>query len=98
MIDYCIYIVMDIFYDDEFGLVLENVQFDGKFSDIFDGWLFNLGYFLEVMWFIMDLGECWDDQELIWQAIEWVFFMLDYGWDKEVGGLFYFLDCKGYLF
>ncbi|WP_421948113.1 AGE family epimerase/isomerase [Phaeodactylibacter xiamenensis] len=95
-IDHCIHTVMDTFYDDESGLVLENVQPDGKLSDTFDGRLLNPGHALEAMWFIMDLGERRNDQELIRQATERALFMLDYGWDKEAGGLFYFLDRKGY--
>lgn len=95
-IDECIHTVMDTFYDPSTGLVLENVQPDGQLSDTFEGRLLNPGHALEAMWFIMDLGERRGDKQLIDQATERALFMLDYGWDKEEGGLFYFMDRKGY--
>ncbi len=54
--DVCIHEVMDIFYNEEFGLVLENVMTDGKFSDSYEGRLLNPGHAIEAMWFMMDLA------------------------------------------
>jgi len=56
-IDNMINEVMNVFYRPELGLVVENVTFDGKLSDSFDGRLINPGHAIEAMWFIMDLGE-----------------------------------------
>lgn len=43
------------FFDLEIGLMWEVVIFIGEFVDSFEGWLFNLGYGIEVMWFMMDI-------------------------------------------
>ncbi|WP_338868690.1 AGE family epimerase/isomerase [Spirosoma sp. SC4-14] len=88
--------VMEEFYRPELGLILENITPDGSFSDSFEGRLVNPGHGLESMWFIMDLGERAGDQALIRKAVDITLSILDYGWDRQYGGIFYFLDVKGY--
>lgn len=88
--------VMDVFYHPELGVVLENVQPDGSFSDSFEGRVLNPGHAIEAMWFIMDLGKRKNDQSLINKAVDIMFDTLELGWDKEHGGIFYFLDVKGH--
>ncbi|RZK44176.1 MAG: AGE family epimerase/isomerase [Pedobacter sp.] len=88
--------VMDVFYHEESGLILENVGLDGSFSDTFDGRLINPGHVIEAMWFIMDLGVRLNDQILIERATEIALRSLNYGWDNEYGGIFYFMDVKGH--
>lgn len=87
--------VMEVFYQPELGLVLENVHEDGSFSDSFEGRLLNPGHTIEAMWFIMDLGKRLKDETLIKRATNIMLDTLEYGWDKEFGGIFYFLDVKG---
>lgn len=88
--------VMDVFYQPQFGLILENVYQDGSFSNSFEGRLLNPGHAIEAMWFIMDLGKRLNDQSLIDKAVKIILDTVEYGWDKEYGGIFYFLDVKGY--
>jgi len=88
--------VMEVFYHPELGVVLENVQPDGSFSDSFEGRVLNPGHAIEAMWFIMDLGKRRNDQTLIRKAVDIMFDTLEMGWDKENGGIFYFLDVKGH--
>jgi len=88
--------VMDVFYQPKSGVVLENVQPDGSFSDSFEGRVLNPGHAIEAMWFIMDLGKRRNDQSLINKAVNIMFDTLEMGWDKEHGGIFYFLDVKGH--
>lgn len=88
--------VMEVFYQPDTGLTLENVQPDGSFSDSFEGRLLNPGHVIEAMWFIMDLGKRLGDPTLIERACERMLSTLEYGWDQTYGGIFYFLDCKGY--
>ncbi len=95
-IDRCIEEVMQNFYDDESGLTLENVLSDGQLSDTFDGRLLNPGHAIEAMWFIMDLGQKCQDQALIEAAANRALKMLEFGWDEEFGGIFYFMDRKGF--
>lgn len=87
--------VMNKFWNPELGVILEHVNVDGSFSDSFEGRLVNPGHGLEAMWFIMDLAEKNCDDELKKKATEISLKLLDYGWDKKYGGIFYFMDVKG---
>lgn len=88
--------VMDVFYQEDSGLILENVNPDGSFSDSFEGRLLNPGHTIEAMWFIMDLSVRLKRPELAQKAVEIMLRTLKYGWDEQFGGIFYFLDVKGY--
>lgn len=92
----CIHEVMDVFYSDEYGVVLENVAPDGSFSDSFEGRLLNPGHAIEAMWFMMDLAERKGDMKLASKAVDITLRTLENGWDVQYGGIFYFLDVKGY--
>jgi N-acylglucosamine 2-epimerase len=87
--------VMEIFYQPESGLILENVNPDGSFSDSFEGRLLNPGHAIEAMWFIMDLAVRQNNSDLIKKAVDILLRTLKYGWDDKYGGIFYFLDIKG---
>ena len=86
--------VMEVFYQPELGLILENVYEDGSFCDSFEGRLLNPGHAIEAMWFIMDLGKRLNDQPLIEKACDIMLRTIEYGWDTEHDGIFYFLDVK----
>ena len=92
----CIRTVMEEFYDQETGLILESIDASGGLSDSFEGRLVNPGHAIEAMWFIMDLGERLQRPALIGKASEIALHMLDYGWDGEYGGIFYFMDRLGH--
>ena len=64
--------------------------------DNFNGRLLNPGHAIEAMWFIMDLGVRLNRKDLIDKAVKIALSEVNYGWDKENGGIFYFLDRKGY--
>jgi N-acylglucosamine 2-epimerase len=95
-IENCIREVMEVFYNEELGLILENVGPDGRFSDSFEGRLLNPGHAIEAMWFVMDLSVRLKRPELAQKAVKIILRTLQYGWDNQYGGIFYFLDCKGY--
>ena len=88
--------VMTDFLDKERGLMLENVAPDGSYLDCFAGRLINPGHGIEAMWFIMDIAQRRHDTQLINQAIDVVLNILDFAWDSEYGGLYYFMDVEGY--
>lgn len=96
VIENCIHEVMDVFYRPELGIVVENVTTDGQLSDSFDGRLVNPGHAIEAMWFIMDLGKRLNRPELTDKAVKITLKMIEYGWDKEYGGIYYYLDRLGY--
>jgi N-acylglucosamine 2-epimerase len=95
-VDRCIRTVMEEFYDPESGLILESIDASGRLSDSFEGRLVNPGHAIEAMWFIMDLATRQQRPELIKKANEIALHMLDYGWDAEYGGIFYFMDRLGH--
>lgn len=96
-IEICIHEVMDVFLRPELGgIIVENIGADGKLVDCFEGRQVTPGHDIEAMWFIMDLGKRLNRPELIEKAKDTTLTMVEYGWDKEYNGLFYFLDRKGY--
>lgn len=94
-IDTCIHEVMDVFYRPEMGLIVEHLSTDGDLVDCFDGRLLNPGHAIEAMWFVMDLGKRLGRQDLIEKAVMIALNEAEYGWDKEHGGIFYFMDRLG---
>ena len=92
----CVTEIFDLFWDDQRGLILENVSSNGDFSDTFDGRLVNPGHGLEAMWFIMDLGVQLDRKDWIDRAVEMALSIVEKGWDSEQEGIFYFMDVKGH--
>ena len=94
-IDVCLHEVLDVFYRPELGLIVENVSMDGQLVDCHEGRLLNPGHAIEAMWFIMDLGKRLGRQDLIEKAVQIALQEVEYGWDKQYGGIFYFMDRLG---
>ncbi len=93
---YALYEVMEIFYRKDLRVILENVSSDGSFSDTFAGRLTCPGHGLESMWFAMEVGVRNQNRMLVEKAKNIALNIVEYGWDQEFGGIFYFLDVKGY--
>jgi N-acylglucosamine 2-epimerase len=96
LIDEVIYEVMEVFYQPDHGLILENIDENGGLSDCFEGRLLNPGHAIEAMWFVMDLGVRRNDVKLIEKAVEIALQTVEYGWDNKYDGIFYFMDIKGH--
>ena len=95
-LDACVDEVMGTFLKKETGLIYENVNLDGSLNDSFEGRLINPGHGLEAMWFIADIASRRKDVDLMTTSKETVLRLLDYGWDDQYGGIFYFMDAKGH--
>lgn len=95
-IDECLSEVLDVFYHPEYGAMLENVAPDGSMIDCFEGRVINPGHNLEALWFMMNLGIRRNDKALIEKCVRISLDVIELGWDKQYGGIFYFLDRKGY--
>lgn len=95
-IDECLHEVLDVFYQENMGLIVENVSLDGTLSDTFEGRVINPGHSLEAMWFIMDLGVRLNRRDLIDKAVKIALNTIEYGWDKQYGGILYFMDRLGH--
>ncbi len=88
--------VLEQFYRPELGLVLENITVEGEISNSFEGRVLNPGHAIEAMWFIMDVGTSLKRMDMVEKATGIVLQTLEYGWDKEYGGIYYFMDRLGY--
>ncbi|WP_339706662.1 AGE family epimerase/isomerase [uncultured Kriegella sp.] len=95
-LDFSVNEVMGVFLDNDSGLIYENVMQDGSLHDSFDGRLINPGHGIEAMWFMIDIGVRKNNQNLIQKATDTIIRILEYGWDKEFGGIFYFMDAQGH--
>ena len=94
-IDECLHEVLDVFYQPDLGCMLENVSsLDNSRLDCFEGREINPGHDLEALWFIMNLGIRRNNKALINKCVEISLSVIEMGWDKEYGGIFYFLDSK----
>ena len=95
-IETCLHEVLDVFYRPELDMIVECVGKDGQLVDCHEGRLQNPGHAIEAMWFIMDLGKRLGRQDLIDKAVHIALREVEYGWDKEHEGIFYFLDRLGH--
>lgn len=88
--------VMSDFLDRDRGLMYENVALDGSHINSFEGRLINPGHGIEAMWFIMDIANRRNDTKTINQAVDVMLNILNFAWDSEYGGLYYFMDADGH--
>ncbi|MDJ0698079.1 AGE family epimerase/isomerase [Mastigocoleus sp. MO_188.B34] len=87
--------VMGDFLDPERGLMLENVAPDGSQVNSFEGRLINPGHGMEAMWFAIDIAQRSENNNLINRSVDVMLNILNFAWDKEYGGLYYFMDING---
>lgn len=80
---------------EEIQCVMETVGPNGELLDHFDGRTLNPGHAIEGAWFIMLEGKLRADTELIQTGCQMLDWMWERGWDKEHGGILYFVDVKG---
>jgi N-acylglucosamine 2-epimerase len=88
--------IMSNFLNKEHGIIMENIFPDGQLCDSFEGRQINPGHGNESMWFLMDLAVRYNNPKLIKQCEEILIRTTEFGWDKEHGGIYYFLDIKGH--
>jgi len=88
--------VMDLFLDRDRGLLRENASPDGTHVDCFDGRLINPGHGIEALWFIMDIARRDHDRQLVDQTIDVILSTLDFAWDDQCGGIYYFVDVESH--
>lgn len=94
-IEECREAVLGRFLDQDRLLLHEFAFQEGTFPDTFDGRLINPGHGIEALWFLMQIAEGQGDRETIDRAVEILLSVLEFGWDDEYGGIFYFRDAKG---
>jgi len=85
--------VMDLCVDKERLITFENVNPDGSHCDCLDGRVVSPGHGIEAMWFMMAVARRRNDRAMIQRCAEVALSLLDFGWDKKHGGIFYFRDA-----
>jgi N-acylglucosamine 2-epimerase len=76
-------------------VVMEQVGPNGEVYDHFDGRLLNPGHAIEASWFVLREARRRGDSGLARTAIDMLDWMWERGWDREHGGLLYFVDLLG---
>lgn len=87
--------VMTEFVDDSAKVVHENVTPAGGKVDSYEGRQVNPGHGIETMWFIMMAADKMGDKQTVKKACEVSKWCMEFGWDKEYGGIYYFMDKYG---
>ena len=88
--------IINYHYHPELGCTLESVDMDGNPELWYTaGRVVNPGHDIECSWFMMDEANYRGDAELH-KTAEHIFRQaIEAGWDKEYGGLLYFIDAQG---
>ncbi len=87
--------ILNLHVDRKEGLVFDNVAPDGSHPDTFPGRVILPGHALECLWFLISAGDAWGRDDIVAAAIDAIPDMLEFGWDKEYGGFFYYRDALG---
>ena len=87
--------VMSDFVCRDRNIVFENATPDGKHPDSVAGRHVNPGHGIEAMWFIMRAAKKVGDDKTIQRACEVTLSSIDFAWDDEYDGLYYFMDSEG---
>ena len=92
----CIDEIFKYFVKPDMKCLLENVAPDGTARLNFtEGRIVNPGHDIEGVWFILEHAKRTGDTNLIPKAAEIFDWAIEAGWDKEYGGLLYFVDALG---
>ena len=92
----CVDEIFTYFVKPELKCVLENVGPNGEARlDVTEGRIVNPGHDIEGVWFILEHAKRTGDTSLIPKAAQIFDWAIEAGWDKEYGGLLYFIDCLG---
>lgn len=90
-----VYDILKYHYHPELSAVLENVLQDGSHVNNPTGRTINPGHACENAWFLMNAAVYRNDKELIKTALDIFDCAFERGWDKEYGGVLYFVDLDG---
>ena len=89
--------VLSKFWNPNRGLMFENILPDGSFDlDSCEGRMLNPGHVLEAMWFILNyFNQYQPGSPQVAKVAEIIKATLNFGWDREFGGIYYFMDALG---
>lgn len=83
-------------FKEDMKCTLESVGLNGEFmGEVTSGRVVNPGHDIECSWFLMEEANTTGNNELHKNAEKVFNYAIEAGWDKEYGGLLYFIDCLG---
>ena len=93
----CVEKILNYHYHPELKCTLETVGMNGEpQTDTVAGRVVNPGHDIEGSWFLQEQAVYEGNEELTKTAMQIFDYAIEAGWDKEYGGLLYFIDCLGY--
>jgi N-acylglucosamine 2-epimerase len=87
-------IFTNFMHEDEMAL-FETVGLNGERLEGPEGRCVNPGHAIETAWFILEEYQHRKDKKLLENALKILDWSLELGWDKEYGGILYFVDIEG---
>ena len=94
-LDRCLGEVLNNFMNKEKKALLEMINLDGSFLETPEGRTINPGHSIESSWFTMTEAAYRNDKEMLKKALQILDWSLEWGWDKENGGILYFVNVDG---
>ena len=94
MITSCLDTIMNVFVKPEEKALFETVGANGERLNSPEGRFINPGHSMETAWFMMREAIGRKDASLMKRCIEILEWSLERGWDKEMGGILYFVDVE----
>ncbi len=83
-------------YNEEYQALFENVGPNGEFIDEPAGRTINPGHSIEACWFLIQEAEAMGlGDDVIEKCLNIFDWSMMHGWDKEYGGIMYFVDIEG---
>lgn len=89
------YELINSFVDRKYNAMFENVTPEGIDTQNPKGRLINPGHSIEAAWFLLTEAMHQKDDLLKASALEILNWSFELGWDKEYGGIMYFVDIEG---
>lgn len=88
--------ILTLFTRPDKRALFETLNADGSLMlDTVAGRTINPGHAIESAWFLMHEARYRGDQTIIQRALDIIRWSLEIGWDKNYGGLLYFVDYEG---
>lgn len=96
VIDQAIHEVLHHFLHHEKKALFESVGPAGELRlDLPEGRCINPGHALETAWFLLEEARLRNDPQLVADTLPIIDYSMELGWDREFGGLLYFVDIEG---
>lgn len=87
-------LILNQFVKEDEKVLLETVGPNGERINSPEGRVINPGHSLETSWFLMTEAIHRKDSALMDKAVQIALWTMDWGWDTEHGGIFYFRDVE----